>query len=152
VLAFDMSDSARTTERSAGAQLFLGDFEIGARFAAITGDNHPLHYDQQYASETRFGACIAHGLLVTSYTALGAIPLSDRLKDSMIAFIEQGSRFLAPLYVGDRIRSCLIVESIEIKSGRNNGFVRFQVKLEKEDGSTILDGFHKYLLATRPRQ
>ena len=39
-------------------------------FAAMTGDAHPLHYDEQYAAATRFGRPLAHGLLLMSFSAL----------------------------------------------------------------------------------
>ncbi len=41
-------------------------------FAGMTGDNHPIHYDDEYAKTTRFGKRVAHGLLVASMTASGA--------------------------------------------------------------------------------
>ena len=47
-----------------------------ALFAAITGDAHPMHYDDEYARRTVFGRRVAHGLLVTSLGAMGASSLS----------------------------------------------------------------------------
>jgi len=89
-------------------QLYLADFALGDRFrspghtlgeahfllfSGLTGDNHPIHYDEDYARQTRFGARVAHGLLVMAMSALGASPLAQRLETSMIAFLEQGCRF-----------------------------------------------------------
>jgi len=89
-------------------QLYLADFALGDRFrspghtlgeahfllfSGLTGDNHPIHYDEDYARQTRFGARVAHGLLVMAMSALGASPLAQRLETSMIAFLEQGYRF-----------------------------------------------------------
>ena len=85
-------------------QLFLEDFTEGQifsspprtiteadvlGFAALTGDAHPLHYDDEYAKTTRFGRPIVHGLHLMALTALGAAPLAERLEASMIAFLEQ---------------------------------------------------------------
>ena len=42
-------------------------------FAGMTGDNHSIHYDDEYAKATRFGKRVTHGLLVTSMGALGAV-------------------------------------------------------------------------------
>jgi 3-hydroxybutyryl-CoA dehydratase len=81
-------------------QLFLDDFSAGQTypgqprtmtkddilsFAALTGDAHPIHYDDEYAKSTRFGRPIVHGLHLMALTALGATPLSAQLTDSMIA-------------------------------------------------------------------
>ena len=69
------------------SQRYFEDFTIGDRFgspsktltdahflffAGMTGDAHPLHYDDEYAKRTRFGRRLAHGLLLTSMTAVGA--------------------------------------------------------------------------------
>jgi acyl dehydratase len=45
-------------------------------FAGMTGDAHPLHYDDEYAKTTKFGRRLAHGLLLTSMTAVGASTLA----------------------------------------------------------------------------
>ena len=72
-------------------------------FAWMTGDNHPIHYDDEYAKTTRFGKRVAHGLLVASMTASGASTLSPMLEGSIVAFVEQSSRFLKPVLIGDTI-------------------------------------------------
>jgi 3-hydroxybutyryl-CoA dehydratase len=43
-------------------------------FAALTGDRHPQHCDAEWASESRFGERIAHGLLILAL-AVGLVPL-----------------------------------------------------------------------------
>lgn len=60
-----------------------------ASFAEMTGDAHPIHYEDAYAKKTRFGKRVTHGLLVTAMTALGASALSPLVEDSMVAFLEQ---------------------------------------------------------------
>ena len=44
-----------------------------ALFAQVTGDTNPLHHDAGYAAKTRFGECIAHGMLSAGFisAALG---------------------------------------------------------------------------------
>jgi 3-hydroxybutyryl-CoA dehydratase len=57
-------------------QLFLEDFSKGqtfsglpseivkrdvSSFAALTGDKHPIHYDDEYSKTTRFGRPIVIG-------------------------------------------------------------------------------------------
>src|SRR3981081_4499552 len=98
-------------------QLYFDDFKIGARFtspgrtlgdahflmfAGMTGDNHPIHSEAEDARQTRFGERVAHGLLVMAMTAVGASPLSHRLEQSMIAFVEQGCRFLPPARLNEQ--------------------------------------------------
>src|SRR5215475_9707434 len=101
------------------SQLYFDDFTLGERFrspgrtlgdahfllfAGLTGDNHPIHYDEDYARRTQFGARVAHGLLVMAMSALGASAYAQRLEASMIAFVEQGCRFRKPVLLGHRPR------------------------------------------------
>src|SRR5687768_15156126 len=46
-----------------------------ARFIAITGDDNPLHTDEEFARGTFFGGRIAHGLLSASLlsTVIGTL-------------------------------------------------------------------------------
>jgi 3-hydroxybutyryl-CoA dehydratase len=62
---FVLSDRFRSPGRTLGEAHFL-------LFAGLTGDNHPIHYDEDYPRQTRFGARVAHGLLVMAMSALGA--------------------------------------------------------------------------------
>ena len=36
------------------------------KFAEISGDNNPIHVNQEYASKTPFGQCIVHGFFAGS--------------------------------------------------------------------------------------
>jgi acyl dehydratase len=109
-------------------------------FSGLTGDNHPIHYDVEYAKGTRFGKPLAHGLLLASMTALGASPASARIEG--FAFVEQGSRFLRPVMVGDTIRPRLTVERVWQEGKRR--FVRLATALLNQRGETVLEGFHVY--------
>ena len=79
-------------------------------FSGLTGDNHPIHYDVEYAKSTKFGAPLAHGLLLAGMTALGGSDASFQI-DGLV-FVEQGSRFLKPAKIGDTIHTTLTVEKI----------------------------------------
>src|SRR5215467_12603065 len=82
----------------------IGDEQF-ALFARLTGDDHPIHYDDAFAAKTRFGKRLAHGLLLMSMTALGATAMSRQLEDGMVAFVEQRCRFLKPIFVSDSVTS-----------------------------------------------
>jgi acyl dehydratase len=145
-------------------QLFLDDFSPGQKypgaartvgeadvlsFAALTGDRHPIHYDAEYAKATRFGRPIVHGLHLMSLTALGATPLSERLRDAMVAFVDHSARFLKPVFLGDEVRSEFEVEEVERKAGRDFGRLQLAVRLLDDRGETILEGRHVYLIRCR---
>ena len=142
---------------------YFEDFTIGDRFkspgrtltdahflffAGLTGDDHPLHYDDEYAKKTRFGKRLAHGLLLTSLTAAGASTLSPLIEESIVAFVEQTTRFRAPAFIGDTLYPEHEVVGLERK--RSAGLLTLRVALKNQRGETVLEGEHKYLIAYRP--
>ena len=81
-------------------QRYFEDFTLGDRFkspsrtltdahflffAGMTGDNHPIHYDDEYGKKTRYGRRLAHGLLLASLTAVGASTLGPLVEESIVA-------------------------------------------------------------------
>lgn len=144
-------------------QLFFEDFRLGDRFrspsktltdahflffAGMTGDAHPIHYDDEYARKTRFGRRLAHGLLLTSMTALGASTLGPRIEDSIVAFVEQSTRFVSPAFIGDTLQPEHEVVALDRK--RSAGLVTLRVTLTNQRGETVIEGQHRYLIAYRP--
>jgi acyl dehydratase len=147
------------------AQYWFEDFTPGRRFpgtphvlddtafrlfAQMTGDAHPLHYDTEYAKSTQFGKPLAHGLLLMAMTALGASPLSAHVEQSMVAFLEQGGKFLKPVLEGDTVTPVLEVEEARPASNPANGIVRLAARLTNQRGESVLAGFHTYLIKRRP--
>ena len=114
-------------------------------FSGLTGDNHPIHYDVEYAKSTKFGAPLAHGLLLAGMTALGGSDASFQI-DGFV-FVEQGSRFLKPVTVGDTIRTELTVEKIWQEGKRR--FVRFATAIINQRDEVVLEGFHVYQIVPR---
>ena len=143
-------------------QRYFEDFRIGELFRApsktltdahflffsgLTGDNHPIHYDVEYAKDTRFGRPLAHGLLLVALTALGAGELSSSFEESIVAFVEQSARFLGPAFVGDTLHPELEVAALEPR--RTTGLVSFTCRIRNQRGETILEGQHKYIVRKR---
>jgi len=113
------------------------------------GDNHPIHYDDEYAKTTRFGKRVTHGLLLTALTAVGASTLSSLLEGSIVAFVEQSARFLKPVFIGDTITPELEVSEVLPKT--NVGLLRLTTRVKNQRGETVLEGMHAYLIKQRPR-
>jgi acyl dehydratase len=144
-------------------QKYFEDFRVGERFeapsrtltdahflffAGMTGDNHPIHYDDEYArAKTPFGRRLAHGLLLSSLTALGAGALASHVHESMIAFLEQRSRFRAPAFIGDTVYPALEVSELIPKQGR--GVLKLRATITNQHGELVLDGEHVYLVKMR---
>lgn len=114
-------------------------------FSGLTGDNHPIHYDVEYAKATKFGAPLAHGLLLAGMTALGGSDASFQIEG--FVFVEQGSRFLKPAKIGDTIHTRLTVEKIWQDGKRR--YVRFATAMLNQHDETVLEGFHVYQIVPK---
>jgi 3-hydroxybutyryl-CoA dehydratase len=147
-------------------QLFLEDFKSGQKysspprrvtehdvcaFAELTGDAHPIHYDDEYAKTTGFGRPIVHGLHLMALTALGASPVSEQLKDSMIALLEQSAVFQKPVFKNDTVRPEFEVEQAERQPGKEWGKLKIKVKLINQDEEVVLQGRHIYRIRCNGR-
>ena len=145
------------------SERYFEDFKVGDRFkspsrtltdahflffAGMTGDNHPIHYDEEYGKNTRFGHRLAHGLLLSSLTAVGASTLAPLSEHSIVAFVEQTTRFRAPVFLGDTIYPEHEVIALDRK--RSAGLLTLRVALRNQRGEIVLEGEHRYLIAYRP--
>ena len=74
------------------------------RFAALTGDDNPIHVDPAFAARTKFGKTVAHGMLLYSAILRG---LGAMHGGSGIRQISQELMFPTPTYVQERLRLVL---------------------------------------------
>jgi acyl dehydratase len=70
------------------------------------------------------------------------------VEDSMKGFIEQGSRFMKPVFAGDTLYCTL--EVTELAPGRTTGVITLGSTVRNQHDELVMDGFQKYLLRKRP--
>ncbi|MDR1653592.1 MAG: MaoC family dehydratase [Prevotellaceae bacterium] len=87
-------------------------------FAAITGDNNPLHIDPDYAKTTRFGRPVVHGFLAG---AVFSRIFGTLFPGEGTIYIYQDMRFREPIFVDKNYRAR--VEITEINPEKHNGTV-----------------------------
>ncbi len=80
-------------------------------FARVTGDTNPLHRDSAYAAKTRFGECIAHGMLSAGF--ISAVLGTKLAPHCCVIYLSQSLRFLRPVKIGDTIKAVAEVKGIE---------------------------------------
>ena len=79
-------------------------------FAALCGDNNPLHTNPEFAGTTMFGGPIVHGILVSSvFSTLFGRSLHGSI------YVSQTFSFKRPVYVGSSIRAQIEILTIEKK-------------------------------------
>lgn len=86
----------------------ISDDDIRA-FANATGDHNPLHLDEEFAKQTRFGKRIAHGML--SASLISAVIANDLPGQGSI-YLGQTLQFVAPVFPGDTVTTRITVTSI----------------------------------------
>jgi acyl dehydratase len=119
-----------------------------AAFQLASGDNHPIHYDVEYCRAHGMPHMLAHGFQVLVQTCAGAGLFPHMVEDSLKGFIEQSSRFLDPVFVGDTLYAAL--EVIELVSNRSTGVLTLASTVHNQRGILVMDGRQKYLLRKRP--
>ncbi len=137
----------------------FSDFSIGERFLApsrtmtegifaafqvASGDNHPIHYDRAYLARLGHHDLYAHGYMTLCQAAIGATPLAHQMGEALIGFLEQSSRFLAPVYCGDTLYTAF--EISELAPGSTTGVMTLAVTIHNQDSVLVAEGVQKYLL------
>ncbi len=115
-----------------------------ALFQALSGDNHPIHYDREYCKAQGHRDLLAHGFQVLAFTAAGAGQFPHVLGESLIGFVAQSSRFLKGVFPGDTLHPKLIVT--DLKRQRTTGVITLRSTIHNQHGELVLDGEHKYLV------
>jgi 3-hydroxybutyryl-CoA dehydratase len=104
-----------------------------AAFAALTGDHNPLHVDAAFASRSRFGERIVHGMLTAG---LISAVLGMRLPGPGGIYVSQTLRFLRPVRLGDTVTAT--AEVLVWRPDRRLLTVRTTCTTQR--GETVVDG------------
>lgn len=137
---FTIGEQFRLPSRTMTEAIFLA-------FQAASGDNHPVHYDVEFCRARGMPHMLAHGFQVLIQTAAGAGMLPFLIEDSLKGFLEQSSRFLHPVYVGDTLYATLTVD--ELTPGRTTGVLGLTSTVHNQSGVLVMDGRQRYLLRKR---
>ncbi|MFT5445562.1 MAG: acyl dehydratase [Gammaproteobacteria bacterium] len=113
-------------------------------FQAASGDNHPIHYNRQYCQARGLPDMLAHGYQVAIQSVAGAGTFPFVVEESLVAFLEQSSRFLHPVVVGDTLYPTLEID--ELTPNRSTGVVGLRSTIHNQNSVLVLDGRHRYLL------
>lgn len=113
-------------------------------FQTVSCDNHPVHYDAEWARKHGHSAPVVHGLQVLAFTAPGATLFPHFIGEVFINFSELSCTFLKEVHSGDTLYSALTITDL-IPQG-DTGQVVTAVSVHNQRGELVLSGQHKYLL------
>jgi acyl dehydratase len=120
-----------------------------AAFQTVSADNHPIHYDVEYARRHGHIAPVVHGLQVFAFTAPGATLFPQYIGDVFVAFTSASCKFLKEAHAGDTLYPAL--EIIALTPQGDTGIVTTRATVHNQRGELVLDGEHQYSLKTSPR-
>lgn len=115
-----------------------------AAFQTVSADNHPVHYDAEWAGKHGHSAPVVHGLQVLAFTAPGATLFPHHIGEAFIAFTELSCSFQGEVHSGDTLYPQLTITGLEPQG--DNGVVVTAATVHNQRGELVLSGQHKYLL------
>ena len=151
------------TYRLVERQRWFEDFALGERFVlpsrtmtgglfaafqAASGDNHPIHYDREYCRARGLPDMLAHGFQVAIQSCAGAGLFPHMVEESLKGFLDQSSRFLHPVVLGDTLYPALTVD--ELAPQRTTGVLGLASTVHNQHGALVMEGRQRYLLRRRP--
>ena len=102
-------------------------------FSKLTSDSNPIHFDEEYASKTRFKKPIVQGPMVVAL--IGGI-LGSTLPGPGTIYISQETKFLKPLFINETVTAWVEVEKIR----DDKPIITLKNWIEKENGEIVLEG------------
>ncbi|TCW32416.1 MaoC family dehydratase [Gulbenkiania mobilis] len=111
-------------------------------FSAVTGDNNPVHLNQEYAEGTPFKTRIAHGMLTAG---LISTVVGTRLPGEGTIYLSQSTRFKAPVRIGDTVTARARVIEMDADKKR----VKFATECLVA-GKVVLEGESLVIAPSRP--
>lgn len=119
-------------------------------YARLTGEDHPVHMDEDFAREAGFAGRITHGLfnLALIEGLKAGLGCFDRSVTASLGWTD--IKFTAPLYPGEEVH--LRLEFVDRRPTKKpgRGLATERGFLVKADGSVVVSGDHLVLLLNRP--
>lgn len=118
--------------QTASLKKAFSDEEVEA-FSELTLDKNPIHLDEEYATQSRFGKRIVHGFLVGS---LISAVFGTKLPGEGAIYLHQEMDFRKPVYHGDEITATVTIT--EINKGKS--VLYFDTRCENQKGEIVIEG------------
>jgi acyl dehydratase len=135
----------RVGERITG-EVALSLEEI-AQFARLSGDLNPLHHDEQYAAQTRFGGVIVSGPQLTSLM-MGLTATYFSQETAMLG-LEFTFHFRKAVKVGEAVTMAWDIVSAAPKASLQGVLVDLDGRAINAHGQIVLIGKGKVLVTTK---
>lgn len=118
--------------QTASLKKAFSDEEVEA-FSELTLDKNPIHLDEEYATQSRFGKRIVHGFLVGS---LISAVFGTKLPGEGAIYLHQEMDFRKPVYHDDEITATVTITEIN----KEKSVLCFNTKCENQKGEIVIEG------------
>ena len=112
-------------------------------FAKISGDNTPLHMDEQYASKTKFGKRVCHGMLLASFFSR---LIGMHMPGKNALYFSQTLNFQTPCFVGDLVT----IEGEVIDKSQSTKIITVKTTAYNQADKCLVDGIAKVIVRENP--
>ncbi len=102
-------------------------------FAEISGDENPVHLDDEYAAQTQFKKRLVHGMLTAG---LISGVLGTKLPGEGSIYLSQSINFRAPVFIGDRITATVKI----IKIREDKPIITLATVCKNQDDVIVIKG------------
>ncbi len=113
--------------------------------AGLFGDFNPLHVDETFASNSRFGGRILHGPFTSAFVAA---PVGIYFSGTAIAYLEHSCRFLAPVKPGDTLRAAWEITDKAEKPKFSGGVVGLSCICTNQRDEQVATALGKIMVAS----
>jgi 3-hydroxybutyryl-CoA dehydratase len=117
--------------------------------AGLFGDFNPLHVDDLYCKNTRFGKRILHGPLTS---ALMSAPIGMYFAGTAVAYLEHNCQFKAPVYAGDTLTTRWTITGKIPKPKTDTGIALLSGTCTNQDGTIVALADGKIMLVAPRNQ
>jgi acyl dehydratase len=129
-----------------GSVFTLSKAEI-SQFARLSSDFNPLHHDEEFARQTRFGGIIASGPQTTAHF-MGVTASYFSQKGAALG-LDFHIRFRKPAYPDDPMKIEWMVVDVLFKEKLGGEIVKLEGTLTNSKGEEVLSGLGSVLVTER---
>lgn len=105
-------------------------------FAEITGDNNPIHIDNEFAKNTPFGRPIVHGFYSASVFSM---VFGTKFPGEGTIYMYQDMKFIAPVFVDEEYTA--IFNVIEVNTEKHRATIK--CILQDKNSNAVIEGIAK---------
>ena len=108
-------------------------------FAILSGDQNPLHMDENYANNTPFKKRVCHGMLLASFFSQ---LVGMHMPGKNALYFSQSINFKSPCFIGDEIT----VEGEVVDKSNATKILTLNTTIYNQSGKCLVDGIAKVIV------